>query len=117
MIDIKDIDKDHLSGIVKKVPILTDHLIVEILVIEKGEDSATHVHVGSDEVQYIIKGTGRITVVGKDHPVRDGLSILVPKCNPHKFASDNGQLMIMSVRNNPSADLSVCKESGKDPQT
>jgi mannose-6-phosphate isomerase-like protein (cupin superfamily) len=117
MIDIKDIEKTNISGIVKKVPILSDHLIVEILVIEKGEDSATHVHVGSDEVQYIIKGTGRITVDGKDYSLKDGLSILVPKCKPHKFASDNGQLMIMSVRNNPSADVSVCREPDQDPQT
>jgi mannose-6-phosphate isomerase-like protein (cupin superfamily) len=116
MIDIKDIESKDISGIVKKVPILSDHLIVEILVIEKGEDSATHVHVGSDEVQYIIKGTGQITVDGRDYALRDGISILVPKCKPHKFSSDNGQLMIMSVRNNPSADVSVCREPTQDPQ-
>lgn len=116
MIDIKDIDNNSISGIVKKVPIISDHLIVEILVIEKGEDTATHVHTSSDEVQYIIKGTGHITADGKDHPLRDGLSIMVPKCMPHKFASDNGQLMIMSVRNNPSAELSDCCEPIQDPQ-
>jgi mannose-6-phosphate isomerase-like protein (cupin superfamily) len=116
MIDIKDIEKTNISGIVKKVPILSDHLIVEILVIEKGEDTATHIHSSSDEVQYVIKGTGHITVAGADYPLRDGLSVLVPKRMSHKFASDNGQLIIMSVRNNPSADSTTSAEPDNVPQ-
>jgi mannose-6-phosphate isomerase-like protein (cupin superfamily) len=116
MIDIREIDTKEIFGIVKKVPIISDHLIVEILVIEKGEDTATQVHTSSDEVQYVIKGTGFITVDGKDYPLKEGLSIMVPQCMPHRFASDNGQLMIMSVRNNPTAESSECNEAVNVPQ-
>jgi mannose-6-phosphate isomerase-like protein (cupin superfamily) len=116
MIDIKEIDTREIFGIVKKVPIISDHLIVEILVIEKGEDTATHIHKSSDEVQYVIKGTGFITVDGKDHPLREGISIMVPKNMSHKFASDNGQLTIMSVRNNPTAEFNESSEAINVPQ-
>jgi len=103
-IDINEIQEFQNSKIVKKVPILTEQLIVENLFIDINTNSAPHAHKDADEIQYIIKGTGKITIDNDSYPIKEGMSIFVPKSKRHDFSTSKERLIILSIRINPIPD-------------
>ncbi|UCF07258.1 MAG: cupin domain-containing protein [Thermoplasmata archaeon] len=96
MIDIKDIEKGSDSKPVKKVPILTDQLMATILTIGPNTKIPAHIHPDSDEIHYIVKGTGKITVGNKSITIKEGMLILVPKTESHYFSTSNEQMIVLS---------------------
>lgn len=103
-IDINEIEEFQNSKIVKKVPILTEQLIVENLFIDTNTNSAPHAHKDADEIVYVIKGTGKISIDNDSYPIKEGMSIFVPKSKRHNFSSSKERLIILSIRINPIPD-------------
>lgn len=91
--NIKDFKE---SRIVKKVPILTEQLMATILLIPPGLKAPAHTHSESDEIHYIIKGTGKITVGKNSENVNEGMLILVPKTESHYFSTSEANLIVLS---------------------
>lgn len=104
LVDINDVDDLRYSNIVKKVPILTDQLIVTILSIDIGTELPAHSHTDTDELHYIIKGSGKITVDGESRSIKEGILTLVPKAKTHYFTTFREQLIVMSISINPIPD-------------
>lgn len=118
MIDISSLkDQSVIRGILKKVPILTDQLIVEVLVLDKDQESATHNHESSDEVEYIVQGRGRIQVDKVLHEVKDGHTMLVPRSVPHRIMANGGSMTVISIRTNPGMEKASKNEKNGDQET
>lgn len=96
LIQINSIKDFKESKIVKKVPILTDQLMATILLIPPNSKAPAHTHSESDEIHYIIKGNGKITVGESTEKVNEGMLILVPKAELHFFSTSNENLIILS---------------------
>ena len=96
IIQISSIKEFKESKIVKKVPILTEQLMATILLIPPGSKAPAHAHSESDEIHYIIKGTGKITVGKNSETVNEGMLILVPKTESHYFSTSDENLIVLS---------------------
>ena len=96
IIQIDNIKEFKESKIVKKVPILTEQLMATILLIPPNSKAPAHSHLESDEIHYIIKGTGKITVGKNSETVNEGMLILVPKTESHYFSTSDENLIVLS---------------------
>jgi mannose-6-phosphate isomerase-like protein (cupin superfamily) len=96
IIHINNIKDFKESKIVKKVPILTEQLMATILLIPPGSKAPAHAHSETDEIHYVIEGTGKITVGTNSENVNEGMLILVPKTESHYFSTSNANLIILS---------------------
>lgn len=70
------------------------NLAAGILRLEPGEEDTQTPH-GSDEVYYIVKGNGFLTIGKKDYHVSDGMSYYVAKNIPHKFHGNTKELVVV----------------------
>lgn len=98
LIDINKFRESQDPKIIKKVPILTDQLIATMLIIEPDTNIPAHDHLDIDEVHYIIRGSGRITIGNETGPVNDGIIILVPRGKSHCYSTSKDKLTVISVR-------------------
>lgn len=96
IIQIESINDFQESIIVKHVPILTEQLMATVLLIPPNSKAPAHAHSESDEIHYIIRGTGRISVGKKSKKVQEGNLILVPKTEPHYFSTSENILIVLS---------------------
>lgn len=75
---------------------------VFIVVLEPGEAPPLHVHDDTEQVFYVIEGTGTLTV-GRDQAqqqfrVQPGNVVLIPPCTPHSIRADpDTRLRYLSV--------------------
>lgn len=72
-----------------------------LVVLEPGEAPPLHVHDDTEQVFYVIEGTGTLTVgkVGKQKKsrVKPGDVVLIPPSTPHSIKSDKKGLRYLSV--------------------
>ena len=107
---IKDLGRNHMelinisaikdfkhSKVIKKVPIMTEQLMSTVLFIAPNTKSPAHSHAQIDEIQFIIKGSGKITVGKKSKSVKEGTLILVAKTEKHFFSTSKGRMIVLSV--------------------
>jgi quercetin dioxygenase-like cupin family protein len=105
---------------------------VFIVVIEPGKAPPLHVHNDTEQIFYVIEGSGRLTIGKEDqknHSVRTGDIIRIPLGEWHSIEADSGEILkyvaidcFGSVRNEnePTWDAHVkvlCKEQGWDYNT
>lgn len=81
---------------VKSIPILTDSLSVTTYFLEPGKRIPAHVHNRFDEINYIVKGNGYITIENERHDVRSGMLVLVPRTKSHYFSANTDELVVLS---------------------
>ncbi|MEO9365278.1 MULTISPECIES: cupin domain-containing protein [Candidatus Nitrosocaldus] len=67
-----------------------------VLRLKPGEDDPQSPHV-NDEIYYIIKGDGFITIEGKDIPIKEGSVIFVPAKAKHKFHGNTKELIALYI--------------------
>jgi mannose-6-phosphate isomerase-like protein (cupin superfamily) len=96
IIQIENIKDFKVSKIIKKVPILTEQLMATILLIPPSSEAPAHTHSESDEIHYIIRGNGKITVGKSSKKVNEGMLILVPKTESHFFSTSDKNLIVLS---------------------
>jgi mannose-6-phosphate isomerase-like protein (cupin superfamily) len=96
IINIPNVKEFRESKVVKKVPILTDQMMATLLLVPPNTMVPAHSHSGSDEVHYIISGSGKITIGKQSEKVKEGMLILVPKTEFHYFSTLKDPLIILS---------------------
>jgi mannose-6-phosphate isomerase-like protein (cupin superfamily) len=96
IIQIENIKDFKESKIVKRVPILTEQLMATLLLIPPNSKAPAHAHSETDEIHYIIKGNGNITVGKSSKKVNEGMLILVPKTESHFFSTSEKNLIVLS---------------------
>ncbi len=95
-VDIFDLKKSLGFKVVKKVPILTDQLIATILMIPPNTIIPAHIHSESDEIHYIVSGSGKISIGKQNRTIKEGMLILVPKTKPHYFSTGNKPMVVLA---------------------
>jgi mannose-6-phosphate isomerase-like protein (cupin superfamily) len=68
-----------------------------IFFIDANTSTPTHKHTGFDEIHYVIKGSGKITIDAESKTIQEGMLILVPKTKQHNFSTDGERLTILSI--------------------
>ncbi len=109
LISIDEIQKFQDSRVIKEIPMLTDQLMATLLFIGSNTNIPAHIHTFIDEIDYVIKGCGNITVDNKSKSIHKGMMILVPRGKSHFFSTSKEHLIIMAI--------SPIIGSGKDSDT
>ena len=68
---------------------------VRQVVIEYVPSRSPHLHPQSEEVVYVVAGTGRVWLDGVFHPVGPGSWYRIPARTPHATMADRGERMSM----------------------
>jgi quercetin dioxygenase-like cupin family protein len=69
-------------------------------------DSAlTHVHIGAEEVLYVVQGTGEARVEGATHQVRAGQAVFIPDGAEHSYVNTGATPLIVVGAMAPPVDL------------
>ena len=69
-------------------------LAAGILRLEPGEEDTQEPH-ESDEIYYVIKGDGTLTIGKDDYKISEGMSYFVAKNVPHKFHQNTKDLVVL----------------------
>ena len=105
---IKNIDKatslilkkqvEYLPGqIVSKTLAQNNALSITLFAFDKGEEISTH-ESGGDALVFCLDGTGKITIDGKEHFLKEGESILMPAQHPHAvFGQERFKMLLVVV--------------------
>ena len=113
LISIDEIKKFQDSRVIKEIPMLTDQLMATLLFIGSDTNIPAHKHIFMDEIDYVIKGTGKVTVDNKSKSIHKGMMILVPRGTSHYFSTSKEHLVIMAI----SPIISGDKDSKKTSKT
>lgn len=92
--NIGPLSNSQRSGIVKQIPILSEQLIATTLYIDSETRTPVHVHNDRDEIHYIIKGHGKISLDNEIQEVKEGDLVMIHK-NEHHFLETNSEKMIV----------------------
>lgn len=71
------------------------------LIIRPGEKSRQHFHLRTEEVYYILSGSGKIIIDGESYPVRQGHSIFLPVGARHQILNTTDQDLIFVCADAP----------------
>lgn len=96
IIDIESEEKINESKTIKKVPILSDQMMATLLLIPPNTEVPAHSHLESDEIHYVISGSGKITIGGHSEKVRKGMLILVQRAEFHYFTTQKEPLVVLT---------------------
>ncbi len=70
--------------------------------VRPGGESQLHHHVKTEEVYYILSGSGKVVIDDEVFPVRSGHSILVPIGSRHQLVNTGDQDLVMFCADSPS---------------
>ena len=73
LISIDDIQKFQDSRVRKEIPMLTDQLMATLFFIGSNTSIPAHTHTFMDEIDYVVQGTGKITVDNKSKSIHKGI--------------------------------------------
>ena len=71
-----------------------ENLAAGILRLAPGENDTQEPH-ESDEIYYVVKGDGFLSVDKKDYPISQGMVYYVAKKTPHRFHGNKKELVVM----------------------
>jgi mannose-6-phosphate isomerase-like protein (cupin superfamily) len=98
-ININEIKKFKTSKIIKQIPIITAQLMATALFIDSSIKTPANNHERKDEILYIVKGKGKLTIEGKTKDVKSGMMVLIPKTESYSFSTVDDQLIVLSFKN------------------
>lgn len=71
-----------------------ENIAAGIIRLNPGEKDTQDPH-ENDEIYYVIKGAGFLTIDKKDYPVSEGMSYYVAKKIPHHFHGNKNELVVL----------------------
>lgn len=97
LLNINDIEEFRKLRVIKKIPIMTDQLIASILFIDYKTNIPAHSHKEMDEIQYVVKGSGKIVVGNRSRSIKEGMLILVSRAETHCFSTSKDRMIVLSI--------------------
>jgi quercetin dioxygenase-like cupin family protein len=79
----------------------------ELLTQRVGPLTGEHHETGADEVVYVLEGTGRVTLGGETHEVREGSSVFVSRATPWSAEGDARVVSVLIHEPEPSSGHAV----------
>lgn len=96
VIKLKD-QVPYLAGqVVSKTLAQNDSLSLTVFSFDKGEEISTH-QSGGDAMVTVLEGTGRFTIDGEPHLVKEGETIVMPAKHPHAVYGEERFKMLLMV--------------------
>jgi len=107
IIDLAAMTDDQIGPVIPQRDSLRTKFLVKTpeatIAIQSG-NVPKHIHVGSDEIQYIISGSGTFWLAGKQVDVHPGDLIIIPKGTQHAGnVATNGEFKALSIKIPPQA--------------
>jgi mannose-6-phosphate isomerase-like protein (cupin superfamily) len=96
--NIETLEEYRNEKIVKKVPIMSDQLMVDVLFIASNAKDLTIEDNRFDWIYYVVKGIGRLTTVEGSHTIGPGMMFLALRGEFHVFSAHETHLTILSFR-------------------
>lgn len=96
--NIEALEEYRTERVLKKVPILTDQVMVDILYIAPSTKGLSIQDIVSDWIYYVVRGAGRLDAGSDSVPLRSGMLMLVPKGERHVFSTDSERMCVLSFR-------------------
>lgn len=88
---------DYQEGqVVSKTLVQNEHVSMTIFSFDQGEEISTHA-AGGDAMVTVLEGTGRFTVGGEVHVLRQGESLVMPAGVPHAVYGAERFKMLLTV--------------------
>jgi quercetin dioxygenase-like cupin family protein len=97
ILDIAELKKFQKSKVIKKVPMLSDQLMVTLYYIDSKTRTPEHNHNEYDEIQYIVEGEGIVSVGNKESQVQKGNLIMVSKNEQHCYTTASEQMVVLAI--------------------
>ena len=69
---------------------------VGVIKLLKGQEDTQEPH-SADEIYYVIKGDGTITINKEKYDIYDGKIIYIPKNVPHRFSAQTDELIVLYI--------------------
>ena len=82
--------------VVSKTLAQNDSLSLTVFSFDKGEEISTH-QSGGDAMVTVLEGTGRFTIDGEPHLVKEGETIVMPAKHPHAVYGEERFKMLLTV--------------------
>jgi mannose-6-phosphate isomerase-like protein (cupin superfamily) len=87
-----------------KALVVTDNATIAL----QSGNSPKHYHAKSDEIQYIVEGSGQMWVGNERHEIRPGMLIFIPKGTPHSGTIvTSGPIKAISIKIPPQGNGDV----------
>lgn len=96
--DYSDINnnKYNASNLNKNIHIITDQLIATSLLINSNSTLPAHAHDENDEIIYVVRGEGEITIDDETESLQNGMIISIPRTKSHQITTADSELLILS---------------------
>jgi quercetin dioxygenase-like cupin family protein len=109
-VEALDLPGRHLRWVVTKENTGANHCTMCVIVVQPGETvRPAHSHPNSEEVIYLLSGTGRVCIEGVVEPVHAGCAILFPQGSIHMLQNSGTEPMKVACFFAPPSDLSTYK--------
>jgi mannose-6-phosphate isomerase-like protein (cupin superfamily) len=96
--NIPEISEFRADSVIKKVPIITDQVIVSIMFIDSDKKMLAFKDINSDRVYHIISGSGKISWENEERIIKTGSLILVPWGQTHFFSTNFEKMTVLCVK-------------------
>ncbi len=96
-------DKFHVSQIAPDT-FLDGQSGVDFVVVPADSTTEVHRHLHSDNVIYVIRGSGVVILDGREHEIGPGMRVVIPKSVCHGFRTAGQSLEFVSVQLPPILD-------------
>jgi quercetin dioxygenase-like cupin family protein len=109
-IEALDLPGRHLRWIVNKETTGANHCSMCVIEVQPGQTvRPAHSHPKSEEVIYLLSGSGRVYIEGVVEPVHAGCAVLFPQGSIHMLQNSGTTPMKVACFFAPAADLSTYK--------
>lgn len=96
ILKIKDQVEYQEGQVVSKTLVQNELVSVTIFSFDKDEEISTHA-AGGDALVTVLEGKGKFTIGGKEHILKEGESIIMPKNIPHAVYGEEKFKMLLVV--------------------
>jgi mannose-6-phosphate isomerase-like protein (cupin superfamily) len=109
IIDIDDVPGRHIDtpGMTRTIKdiLATDKMTTHLGVVPPGQSTSEHSHPFSEEIVYIVKGSGRCRVGEQTGELRVNCLLFVPEGVPHQYTNTGSEDLILFVVYSPPAEV------------
>lgn len=109
-IEALDLPGRHLRWLVTNENTGAHHCSMCVIEVQPGQTvRPAHSHPKSEEIIYLLSGSGRVYIEGVVEPVSAGCAVLFPQGSIHMLQNSGNELMKVACFFAPAADLSTYK--------
>ena len=95
--EVKKLKQFRRNKVVRKVPMMTEHLMTAVLFIGPDTEMPILHHKNLEKIHYIVEGEGKLSVGKETRKVAAGMLILIPKAKMYYYKTFGKPLVVLSI--------------------